>query len=268
MSTHIDEIIERMSIFLNNPLTDADVAREFSVGRSNVSQWRKREYVPYAEVVAWGQREGLSLDYLINGDYSNAPEFIRQRELENMELKNAMDQIMKAEMDETQSTSKNGINPKAKNQLKVSNAKPFSISFENEYTLIPMLDVEASAGHGSIVISEEYESTVIFSNSWLKSNGLRKNDLVIIKARGDSMNPTISNNDVLVIDRNIHDSFQDGIYVFSYENELYVKRLQRQLNGGFKVISDNPLYESQVIEAKETRNLFIVGKVVWLCKNI
>ncbi|MEM8400438.1 S24 family peptidase, partial [Morganella morganii] len=61
-----------------------------------------------------------------------------------------------------------------------------------------------------------------------------------------------------------HNSFfdSDGIYVFTFENSLFIKRLQRVKGRRLAVKSDNEAYETFYIEESETHDLHIIGKVI------
>ena len=55
------------------------------------------------------------------------------------------------------------------------------------------------------------------------------------------------------------DGESDGIYAFINENGLFVKRIQRRVDGGLDVISDNKEYPMQIVN-KDGIN--VLGKVV------
>ena len=134
---------------------------------------------------------------------------------------------------------------------------------------VPVVDVEASAGHGAIVISEEYtDKSMVFDCQWLSKRNLNKSNLVVITAKGDSMHPTIISGESLVVDTSPLDNFVDGIYVIDLDSHLLVKRLQRQFTGGIKILSDNPAYEAQLVPQESLDQLHIVGRVVWMGKDL
>ena len=84
-------------------------------------------------------------------------------------------------------------------------------------------------------------------------------------ARGDSMEPTIYSGDSLVIDKTMNSVTSDGgIYVINYDGELFVKLVQKQLNGTVAITSDNKNYGDIVIPSSDLNTLRIIGRVV-LC---
>ena len=139
----------------------------------------------------------------------------------------------------------------------------------NEYAFIPVYDVSVSTGHGfSNGASENVIRRLAFRKNWLKYRGLCKDSLSVVVAKGDSMEPTIHSGNSLLIDSS-NKSLTDGcIYVIRVGEELYAKRLQKHFNGGVKLISDNKDYEDQHVTLQEIDQLHIVGKVVWVGKDL
>jgi len=145
-------------------------------------------------------------------------------------------------------------------------------AYEAAFALVPKYDVEASAGGGREVTSEEEVGRFAFRRDWLSERGLRADRLALISARGDSMRPTINAGDTLLIDMG-DAPVRDGIYVIRMGGELYVKRIQRLPGGLAKVRSDNQAYEAFEIplngswvagDGEDVGRDRIVGRVVWI----
>ena len=64
---------------------------------------------------------------------------------------------------------------------------------DNDAVWVPLYDVYASAGGGADIWGEEVEQYIPFSRLWLNQQNLHSKDLVCIKVRGDSMEPTLNN---------------------------------------------------------------------------
>ena len=81
--------------------------------------------------------------------------------------------------------------------------------------------------------------------------------------RGDSMTPTLKNQALIMVNR-IEDFAGDGIYVFRFDGQLMVKRLQFT-KSGLSVVSDNTTYEPWELTRNEmtTVDFEIIGEVVW-----
>jgi len=123
---------------------------------------------------------------------------------------------------------------------------------------VPLYDVYASAGGGEDVWGEEIEQYIPFSRVWLNQKNLHSKNLSCVKVRGDSMEPTLNNGDVILV--NTARQVGDGVFVVRIGNLLRVKRLQTLLNGSLKISSDNPIYESETLNPKEDSDFAIIGE--------
>lgn len=83
--------------------------------------------------------------------------------------------------------------------------------------------------------------------------------------RGDSMEPTLFDGDIIIYDVVGYDG-QDGIYAILYNGAGFVKRLQRG-NGILRIISDNQLY-APMEESGESENFLILGKVRYVVHKV
>lgn len=133
-------------------------------------------------------------------------------------------------------------------------------------TEIPVMDARGSMGHG--VLAPEHDTILDFmrvSTAWLRRNLTvsQPRNLAVITAYGDSMSPTFNDGDILLVDRGIIDIKLDAVYVLERDGELYVKRVQRRLDGALIIKSDNPLYDQTVIDSPEAAGLRVLGRVVW-----
>lgn len=134
---------------------------------------------------------------------------------------------------------------------------------------VPQFAIQASAGGGSLVEAEPIEQHLTLSKEWLKREGINNKDLIGIYAKGDSMEPTIASGDSLLIDREDNLIGSDGgIYVINYEGELFVKRVQKLLDGRIAVTSDNKNHMSIEISKHDLERLKIIGRVVWFGRKM
>ena len=129
---------------------------------------------------------------------------------------------------------------------------------DNDAVWVPLYDVYASAGGGEDVWGEEIEQYIPFSRVWLNQKNLHSKSLSCVKVRGDSMEPTLNNGDVILV--NSDRQVGDGVFVVRIGNLLRVKRLQTLLNGSLKISSDNPIYESETLNPKEDSDFAIIGE--------
>lgn len=130
---------------------------------------------------------------------------------------------------------------------------------------VEILDVSASAGGGFIQGSDVID--VIRSIEYnheraITMFGGRTSDSVkVINVRGDSMAETIEPGDLLFVDISVNSFDGDGIYVFGFDDKIYVKRLQ-MIPDQILVISDNPKYREWSIDKATEHRFYIYGKVM------
>lgn len=137
-------------------------------------------------------------------------------------------------------------------------------ALDPDLVLLPRFDVQASAGSGSMIHSEQVVDYFAIRRSWIRDR-LRcaPENVVLIEAIGDSMEPTIGHGDLLLVDISAPKLRDSSIYVLSLDGELLVKRIERRLGGGIAVKGDNPRYDVEVFAADQVSLLTIVGQVVW-----
>lgn len=127
-------------------------------------------------------------------------------------------------------------------------------------------DVRAAMGGGQIPHDyPEMLQDVRVSPQHLREMGVEFTEhyhLKMVTGWGQSMAPTIKHRDPLLVDISIREFAGDGIYMFSWEGHLYIKRLQWIGDDQIKMLSDNDRHAPQTIRADET---FIQARVllVW-----
>lgn len=145
-----------------------------------------------------------------------------------------------------------------------TNLQQNSISSENTITL-EYIHINPSCGKGTICL-DEAEVTPITLGTELIKNILKisnPKNLKIFKASGDSMESTIYDDDILLVDVGTQSCINSGVYVLSRNNDYLCKRLRINLNGDLDVISDNKNYPIETIKKiSNDVEIKIVGKVV------
>ena len=129
------------------------------------------------------------------------------------------------------------------------------------YAEVPLYDIEASAGHGSLFDSERIGSYLKFRKDWLAREGLHQKDLVAIRVSGDSMDGTLADGDAVLIDRSR--KRPDGVFAIRIGDALRIKRLQKMTDGSLIVSSDNKVYREEVIHPENMDQVEIVGQCYW-----
>lgn len=118
------------------------------------------------------------------------------------------------------------------------------VIFQEDFVLIPMYDIEVSAGNGlfSQGVTEPIKH-VAYRKDWIKSKGLDPYHLAVVCNNGDSMETTIPNGSCMLINLLKNQAFDGNIYIIRLDDRIFVKRTQWIPTGGLRIISDNPIYE-------------------------
>jgi phage repressor protein C with HTH and peptisase S24 domain len=138
-----------------------------------------------------------------------------------------------------------------------------------ELVSVARLDVGASAGAGAFGSEEARLGRIAFDPSWLRRLGVGDGrSLSLIRVQGDSMVPTLSDGDEILVDRGDAASrLRDGIYVLRIEDALVVKRLALSPAGArVSIRSDNDAYPGWPDCALDT--IDVVGRVVWVGRRL
>lgn len=117
--------------------------------------------------------------------------------------------------------------------------------------LIPYLEQPVSAGFGEELSGDEGKNRYICI-----PDTAGKKDLKALRVKGDSMDPTLKDGDIVVCDTG--GWVGDGVYVIKTHEFAFVKRVILEPEG-YKVISDNQKYPPYQVPASE--DTVIIGKV-------
>jgi hypothetical protein len=134
---------------------------------------------------------------------------------------------------------------------------------------IPRLDVRASAGPGAFDGAEGIVANLGFRRAWLERFcRAEPEDLSVIEVHGDSMFPTLSDGDEIMVNRSdAAGRLRDGIYVLRLEDSLVVKRLSvNPVSKRATVSSDNPAYPSW--PDLKPSHIDVIGRVVWVGRKV
>jgi phage repressor protein C with HTH and peptisase S24 domain len=146
--------------------------------------------------------------------------------------------------------------------------------------MIPHLDIEVAAGAGSFVDVVVSEDSFPFPWPFLRrllGDAAISARLETLRAKGRSMEPTIADGALLMLDRSqntLPPVLKNGqkrrpvpepdVYVFAHNGDIRLKRLQR-LNDDFIAIhSDNRAeFPPEVFDLNRDGSFKVIGKVIW-----
>ena len=136
----------------------------------------------------------------------------------------------------------------------------------DDFEFVPRATAIAGCGE-SFQTEDGLQSLYAFRRDFLRRQGIPAENALMMYVTGDSMEPTIMNNDTILIDRT--DTIpKDGlIYVLSLGDALMVKRLQKVPNG-WVLKSDNEKYAPVTVQGQELDMLRVHGRVRWYSRVI
>lgn len=226
------EIIDRIKR-MKNLATDSEVASLLGLKPQTLATSKMRGSIPYGALISFCDKEGCSLDLLLRG----------------MELR-------------------------AEEPLKI---KEPEAEREPSYVMVPLVEAEAAAGISGAIPSDSIKDRYPFKRAWIKkvAGGLGKERLgrlVLVRARGQSMQPTINNGELVLV--NLADRYEitnDAIYIIrSPDGGLLVKRLVGLVGGAILCLSDNKVFEPFEIGLKpgESVGNHVLGRVCWIGREL
>lgn len=127
---------------------------------------------------------------------------------------------------------------------------------------VALREVDAAAGFGVEVFGEEIERFLTFDREWLQRKSLDHTELQLIRVKGDSMEPTLRDRDVILIDTRPAEMLPGHIYVVRRDNDLVVKRAGRE-GDAIQLTSDNPAYPPMKVLEDGT----LIGRVAWSARS-
>jgi phage repressor protein C with HTH and peptisase S24 domain len=140
-------------------------------------------------------------------------------------------------------------------QGKVIQADFSGLKARPEELVIRQYDVRAAMGHGQV--PAEYNEVIrnlIIRDDVLREKGVSyssPHSLAMITGWGQSMEGTINDKDPLIVDKGVNEFAGDGIYVLTWHEHLYIKRVQMMDAENFWLISDNVNLKDQVARIED-----------------
>ena len=140
------------------------------------------------------------------------------------------------------------------------NSKRLVENEEKIYKIRLLENMNVSAGGGAYCEEEPEENYLYIDKASAERIGITNIDNIeAVRVVGDSMQPTLSENSTILVDRTKIELGSGGIYVVNTSSGVFVKRLAVNPKGGIDLISDNKAYGTVTVPFEE---IVIVGKVV------
>ena len=132
----------------------------------------------------------------------------------------------------------------------------------NEVEVPYYMDIELAAGCGMEATQEIKGATLRLTKGFLKRKGVSEENAACVRVSGDSMEPKLSDGDVVAIDRG-RTSITDGdTYAINHDGLLRIKRLYLMPGGGIRISSFNHAeYSDEVLNAEERKLVIVIGRI-------
>jgi phage repressor protein C with HTH and peptisase S24 domain len=233
------DVFRRLSIVLGAE-KDIDMAAAVGVSGQAIYNAKKSGKVPLQWLYDVSIRLGISMDWLLFGE---GPSHRKAR------LGQAALVVLDAEMP-------------AKFDVRVRDMG--NNERELGFCLVPKSNAELSAGGGAMT-AEGINEFFAFRRDWLKRTCTGLSTCILMQVQGDSMEPTLSHGDHVLVDRGRNVLHPGGIYAVRLNDDLYIKRVDGR-GAVARVISDNRQhYEPYDIPVSE---LHLVGQAIWVGKEL
>lgn len=129
--------------------------------------------------------------------------------------------------------------------------------------MIPMVEARLSAGHGSLEVGASSDRSYAFRSDFLYRKG-NPSEMVLMRVSGDSMEPEIRDNDVVLIDQGKREVTPGRLYAIGFDEAIYLKRID-VLPGKVILRSTNPAYLPVELDTRgDCEDKFrVIGRVLW-----
>lgn len=131
------------------------------------------------------------------------------------------------------------------------------------FVFVPRYKVQLSAGRGRTNAREDGDRVLAFRRDWVTQElRVAPQRLCAVTVEGDSMEDALHDGDVVLVHEGDNEVRNGGVYAFRLDNDLFIKRLQRQPGGRIIARSDNAkLYDP--FELGPDDDVSIIGRAVW-----
>lgn len=136
----------------------------------------------------------------------------------------------------------------------------------DDFAEIEILSATASCGNGiECMMNEVTGKHLISMNAFREITYGKPENIKILPIRGDSMQPTINNNDYVWVDMSVKSPTGDGLYLLCIRSELFVKRIRFDfIHNRATILSDNSMYPP--LETDDPDGIKVLGKIICINK--
>lgn len=240
-----------------------DLAKALGINRSAITQAKSREAVPQSWILPLCRKYSLNPDWLQMGQ--GHPHMSRN-------YSEAAVQQVRAAANIKIFPSGPAQSPVARNSKKIPVTECISYNARNAaypdvgpMYPVPKVSARLCAGAEAWEIETLPVGESPFPTHWLSRMG-NPRSMVLLDVMGDCMEPGILDGDTIMVDQSRQVPGK-GLWAVSTGDIIMVKRMEKHKDGSMALKCDNADYETEVIPPENLKNLKIIGKVIWMCRD-
>lgn len=143
--------------------------------------------------------------------------------------------------------------------------RPTAIKLENnpDYPAVKRVQFKLSAGVSGYAVEyiDDDGPPIVFRKDWFKAHGYRAEKLLAARVNGASMEPTLYDSDLVVINTAQAEPIDGHAFALNYEGVMTIKRLVRD-GGEWWLRSDNP-DKIRFPDKRTHAEVSIIGEIVY-----
>lgn len=141
---------------------------------------------------------------------------------------------------------------------------------KEEFIVVNESCLKLSAGNGYTVMQNNNATTQhVFHTSYFLKKGLKPENAMVYPIEGNSMLERLQDGDRVMVDKG-RKILQNGkIFAIFYDNDVFIKRIQKNPDSSITLRSDNPDYQSsdRTILEEHIESVEVLGQVVDLIEG-
>ena len=239
--------------------TDTELAKALGIKPPSVAAARKRAQIPSGWVEQIAEQSSVDADWLLFGEN---PKRRRRKKWKDGEIELLDVEEVRKTISELESIS-------VTDSKQSVSLQPYATPLcDVDMVYVPLVEARLSAGTGSFETDGESEKRYGFRNDFLTRKG-QPSMMVLMRVVGDSMEPNILHDDVVLIDQSQTTPTPGALFAVGIMDMVYIKMVDA-LPGRIILKSSNPEYVPIEIDARGdlVDGIRIIGKAVWLGREL
>lgn len=141
--------------------------------------------------------------------------------------------------------------------------EPVPLSGHTDLLPVPRVRFKLSAGVSGFAIEPENGTTkpIYFRKDWFELNNYRPDKLFSVRVSGASMEPSLWDGDLVVVNTDDTLPYDGDVFAINYEGELVIKRMRRDA-GEWLACSDNA-DQRRFSPKRCTEDVRIIGRIIY-----